>query len=297
MDHHINGKGKKHKIKNEIEKDSDDEQDEESSEDEEMEEYEEIDVDFDAVTPVESDFHGIEQLLLRLILNIRVDVSSLAGSIVEQTDVGSVIKLVDDDEDAVYGVASMLSLNKESTWAEDLKREVLLKCGDCAKEQLEQFTSIFREKRVGYLVNERFINIPPHVAVPLHKSLRKEVEEHSKNNKDSELDFILLILKSLESSSTNIMNEEKEPKSKKKKKKENILEFINFEDRFFHEVADFVFSFNVSDTTGLASWDHKDKPKKSLRTVALINATKWQAVVDKLELEMEGELTYEDGME
>merc|ERR1712059_149349 len=199
--------------------------------------------------------------------------------------------------DAVYGVASVLRLSEESTWSEDLKKEVLMKCGACAPEHLPQFTSIFREKRVGYLANERFINIPPHVAVPLHKTWGDEVEAFNKKNNGSEFDFILLIVKSLESSTEN-MNEEREPK-KKKKKENKALEFINFEDRLFHEAADISFSFNVSDTTGLAStgrWDHKDKPMKSLRTVVLLDVNKWTAVVDKLELEMDGELTYEDGM-
>merc|ERR1739848_107465 len=148
------------------------------------------------------------------------------------------------------------------------------------------------------MVNERFINIPPHVAVPLHKTLRDEVEDYNAKNSTSKFDYLLLILKSLESA-TNVMGEEKEPK-KKKKKDIKSLEFINFEDRLFHEAADVAFSFNVSDTTGLAStgrWDHKDKPMKSMRTVVLVDANKWHAVVDKLEQEMEGELTYEDGME
>merc|ERR1712059_197825 len=137
-------------------------------------------------------------------------------------EVGSVIKLVDDDEDAVYGAASVLRLSEESTWSEDLKKEVLMKCGACAPEHLPQFASIFREKRVGYLANERFINIPPHVAVPLHKTLRDEVKAFNKNNNGSEFDFILLILKSLESSTEN-MNEEREPKKKTKLWNSSIL--------------------------------------------------------------------------
>merc|ERR1712025_1194734 len=126
MEQQRNGQGsKKHKMKVNMEVE-DSENDEESSGDEEMEEFEEIDVDFDAVTPVENDFHGIEQLLLRLILNMRIDASALASSIIEQREVGSVIKLVDDDEDAVYGVASVLNLNKEASWSEDLQKEILL---------------------------------------------------------------------------------------------------------------------------------------------------------------------------
>ena len=47
------------------------------------------------------------------------------------------------------------------------------KCEKCSKEQSEKFSKLLSdpEKHVGYLISERFLNLPPNMALPLFESL------------------------------------------------------------------------------------------------------------------------------
>ena len=54
----------------------------------------------------------------------------------------------------------------------DLKKELLGKCKANSKSDFKQFENILNNKSVGYMINERFINLPPQIALPFHTSVR-----------------------------------------------------------------------------------------------------------------------------
>merc|ERR1719411_783956 len=61
-----------------------------------------MNVNFDAQTATDSDFHGIKRLLQQLFLKANVNLSALTDVILGQNHVGSVIKqapLEEDDEE------------------------------------------------------------------------------------------------------------------------------------------------------------------------------------------------------
>jgi len=266
---------------------------------------EEIDVDFDAVCPVESDFHGIKQLLLRVFLNLAIDVSELTDLVIAQSKVGSVVKVVDDEEDGVYGVLSALSMeqHKEKSCMKELVDVLSSKCKKCAKEQHNKFVSIMKEKNVGLVMNERFINIPPHISVPLHNSLRDDVSTNIKENSSLDFDYLLLFTKTTLDEPQDSSDDEA-PKAKKAKKDvkevdDDELVFANYEEEFFHKHAEVSFSFDVTQATGSSvggNWDLDDQPMKSYRTIMLVPTSKWKDVLSELAESMSGELTYEEGM-
>lgn len=274
----------------EVEEKSDDDDDNKDDD-----EDKDIDIDFDAVTPVEGDFHGIKALLLRLILNMRIDVSQMTDTLINQKDVGSVVKVNNDKDEEIYGVLSALKLDKLKEWCKDLRKSITQKC---PQNKLQKLNKIMDDGNVAFVVNERFINIPPHVAVPLHDSLRGEVRKL--NAGYTHLMFMAKTVREADAVSSE-QGSSFSPKAKKKKKEaqNSPLEFINFEDELFHQQAELSFNIDVTEAVGTAvsgEWEHGDKPMKSFRTVMLIKSDKWDAVLGLLAKSMEGELTYEEGL-
>lgn len=66
-----------------------------------------------------------------------------------------------------------------------------------AKEIEEQLNSILTDnnKKLGLLLNERFINIPAKIADPLMDSLQNEVDRIAKKNPSYNFDYLLMICK------------------------------------------------------------------------------------------------------
>ena len=54
-----------------------------------------------------------------------------------------------------------------------IKSMLLEKCEKCSKEQSEKLAKLFSDPdhHLGYLINERFLNLPPNMALPLLESL------------------------------------------------------------------------------------------------------------------------------
>ena len=63
---------------------------------------------------------------------------------------------------------------QEKETVKELKKFLVDKCRECAsKETRREFEEVMDgQHAVGFLINERFINIPPQIAVPVYKTLR-----------------------------------------------------------------------------------------------------------------------------
>lgn len=302
---------------------ADDKDDSESSEDEFPDEEESetdseceagdsnknINVEFEAQTPMEKDFHGIKRLLERLFLMQHVDLSELADVIISQSDIGSTIKLAPEDEEEdgddssaeeeVYGVSTVLSMTQHSDkpCMQEIKKGVLSKCKSNAPDKLEQFRTLFESKNIGLLINERFINIPPQFAVPLHQSLRAEFEETVASEDQSianafKFDYLLIISKTLQMTESpdgagNSSNkQEKKTKKKKKADYNKEVEYTNIEEELFHGACEVSFRYSVTEATGLAiggTWDIGGQLSKPHRTVMLVPEVKWKGIVEGIE--------------
>jgi len=276
--------------------------DSEANSDEEMEcREEDINIEFEAQTPVETDFHGIKQLLMRLFVLFHMDLSELTDLFLSQTNVGSTIKVVDDEEDEIYGINSVISLKKHEDKAcvKELKKNILTKCKGVASDDSQKLEAIFDKYNVGFVINERFINIPPQIALPFHKSLRAEVDEAASEDTTFNFDYLLLISKTLQE--TSVPGNDAAPggskkKGKKKKaKKEGMgtdeVEYTNFEEELFHKASEVSFSYNVTEATGLAiggKWDFGDQLMKTYRTVMLVPVAKWNGIIAGMEQALGG---------
>nr|XP_060499024.1 BRCA2 and CDKN1A-interacting protein [Panthera onca] len=146
----------------------------------------------------------------------------------------------------------------------------------------EMLDALFNDasKPVGFLLSERFINVPPQIALPMHQQLRKELAEAHRTNKPcGECSFYLLISKTFVEAGKN------NPRKKRSSQEKDELMFANAEEEFFYEKAILKFNYSVqeeSDTCLGGRWSFDDVPMKPLRTVMLIPGDKMDEIMGKL---------------
>nr|XP_020460845.1 BRCA2 and CDKN1A-interacting protein [Monopterus albus] len=268
----------------------DDYSEEEDSEASEEEINEEVIVDFEAHTISDSDFNGIKKLLQQLFLKAHVNTSEMTDIIIQQNHIGSVIRQAevpedsdDDDPDEVFGFITMLSLTERKgvQCVEQVKELIMDQCeknsSHSMSEQLEQILND-TTKPVGLLLSERFINVPPQIALPLHKQLQDEIGEAQRTNKPSgKCHYCLMISKTCKEATVS------QPARGGAPKEEYM--FINAEEEFFYEKAILKFHYSVqeeADSCLSGRWSFQDVPMKPFRTVMLIPADRMPAIMDKL---------------
>ncbi|XP_077933109.1 BRCA2 and CDKN1A-interacting protein [Halichoerus grypus] len=276
----------------EDEDEDDGDSDEEEDEDDESVD-EEVNVEFEAYSISDKDYDGIKKLLQQLFLKAPVNTAELTDLLIQQNHIGSVIKQTDVsedsdddvDEDEIFGFISLLNLTerKGTQCAEQIKELILSSCEkSCGKSLVEQLDTHLNDtsKPVGFLLSERFINIPPQIALPMHQQLQKELAEaHETNKPCGKCYFYLLISKTFVEAGKN------NSKKKGNNQKEEELMFANAEEEFFYEKAILKFNYSVqeeSDTRLGGRWSFDDVPMKPLRTVMLIPGDRMNEIMDKL---------------
>ncbi|XP_061665624.1 protein BCCIP homolog isoform X2 [Syngnathoides biaculeatus] len=252
---------------------------------------EEVTVDFEAHAVSHNDFNGIKKLLQQLFLKAHVNTSEMADLIIQQSHLGSVIKQAevpedsddDDDPDEVFGFITVLNLTERKgvQCVEQLKELILDRCekssGRAAAEQLERTLGDAADP-VGLLLSERFVNVPPQIALPLHKQLQEEIGEAERTDKPSgKCRYFLMISKTCKEAGKSVPARGSAPKDQ--------YVFINAEEEFFYEHAVSKFHFSVqedADSCLSGRWSFEDVPMKPFRTVMLIPADRMPAIMDKL---------------
>uniref|UniRef100_A0A8C3IY16 BRCA2 and CDKN1A interacting protein n=1 Tax=Chrysemys picta bellii TaxID=8478 RepID=A0A8C3IY16_CHRPI len=275
------------------EQDSDSEQGDSASEEEEI--SEEVNVEFEAHSISDNDYDGIKKLLQQLFLKAPVNTAELTDILIQQNHIGSVIKQAEvqeesddeeEEEDEVFGFISLLNLTerKGTQCAEQIKELILSLCEkNCDQSMVEQLDKLLNDttKPVGFLLNERFINVPPQIALPMHQQLQKELAETQRTNKPcGKCYYYLLISKTF----TETAKRSSKKRGESTQQKEELM-FANAEEEFFYEKALLKFSYSVqeeSDTCLGGRWSFDDVPMKPLRTIMLIPSDRMNAIMDKL---------------
>merc|ERR1711872_35647 len=283
----------------------DEEYDSEEAEDEEEEDDAlgvEMNVNFDAQTATDADFHGIKRLLQQLFLKANVNLSALTDVILGQNHVGSVIKQApfDDEEeeedemesdavDEVFGISTVINLTQRLTKEtadprsegdKAIKQMVDLlvkesdKNGGPVQTKTMQAFLTDKEKHTGWLLNERFVNIPAQISLPLYDSLRDEMHSACAKGQKFKFDYFLL------------MSKAHKAKTAKKKESEELL-FTNGEEELFQEESAFSFAFSVADQqadadTILDGGNDGETSYESWRVVMIIPAEKMEVVAKKM---------------
>nr|XP_045005039.1 BRCA2 and CDKN1A-interacting protein isoform X2 [Jaculus jaculus] len=245
-----------------VEDEDSDEEDSDEDEDDEVIDQE-VNIEFEAYSISDQDHDGIKKLLQQLFLKSPVNTAELTDLLIQQNHIGSVIK--------------------GTPCAEQIKELVLSFCEkNCDKSTVEQLDKLLNDtvKPVGFLLSERFINVPPQIALPMHQQLQKELAEAHRTNKPcGKCHSYLLISKTfVEAGKSSAKKGHNSPK-------QGVLMFANAEEEFFYEKAVLKFSYSVqaeSDTCLGGRWSFDDVPMKPLRTVMLIPGEKMNEIMEKL---------------
>ncbi|KAJ8752201.1 hypothetical protein K2173_003809 [Erythroxylum novogranatense] len=159
------------------------------SEEEENEFVGVVQADFAFFDPKSEDFHGVRILLQTYLDNEKWDLSGFVDLILEQTTVGTVVKVEDDEDGAPFSIITALNLGryKEHKCIMEL-REFLLKV--CLEKSVkDDLMLLLRDEaqNVGLLVSQRVVNLPLQLLPPLYDALFDEVSWATEDEPTEEL--------------------------------------------------------------------------------------------------------------
>ncbi|KAF5307080.1 hypothetical protein FQR65_LT07139 [Abscondita terminalis] len=245
---------------------------------------EEIQADFEGRNLEAQDFNGIRQLLRQLFLKEHVDVTQLSDMLIAQEGIGSVLKQSwnededdDDDDDTltealdVFGVTSIINLSShQETPVVQQLFELMQRIKKDSDEEIKRKidTILEKSKKLGLLINERFINLPPKISDPLFSSLQTEISRMEKRDPSYKFDYLVLICKIY----------------KPKDQKSNVI-FSNAEEEIFDKEAEVNIEYNVSsqcDTGLTGQWDDGDSEMIPYRRILFIQGSKFPLIVQKI---------------
>lgn len=143
-----------------------------------------VDVDFEFFDPKSSDFHGIKSLISQTFAQDAelIQISQFTDLTIEQSTIGSCVK-VDGSEDDPYAFMSIVNLThhaeQECTqqFKQYLTERISLGTHSISHQSKEDLLNILNSKilQVGWLVNERLINMPTEISAPMLKMLLEEI--------------------------------------------------------------------------------------------------------------------------
>ncbi|XP_076245230.1 protein BCCIP homolog [Calliopsis andreniformis] len=257
----------------------------------------EIQVDFEGRSPLDPDYHGIKTLLQQLFLKAHIDLGALTELIISQNYVGSVVKQSEDlegsdDEDSdindVFGITTVINLSSGQNYPciqqlrELLKQLASEHANDATNNMIKHVLENDSEP-LGLLINERFVNIPAQISVPLLENLVSEIKRANSKRMPFNFSYYVLICKLYKT------EDQKIGKKLKHKKKDNLEEpttiWSNPEEEIFAEEATYSFEFSVekeSDSGLSGTWTEGDDEMVPYRRVLLFESTKLQSIIDKI---------------
>ncbi|XP_020298172.1 protein BCCIP homolog [Pseudomyrmex gracilis] len=269
-----------------------------NSEDEEQEAVE-IQIDFEGRNAQDPDYHGIKTLLKQLFLKAHIDLGGLTDLIISQNYVGSVIKQAtdenesedednDDEVNDVFGVTTVINISdKQNIPCIQQLRDLLKQLADehatdAANTMINNLLGNDAEQ-LGLLINERFVNIPAKISVPLLEHLISEVERANNRNMPFNFSYYIFICKLYKSDDKKIENTKN-----KKKNIDNVPSVLwsNPEEEIFAEDATVSFEFSVEEEadSGLSGkWTERDDEMTPYRRVLLFEASKLPLILQKIQ--------------
>ncbi|CAI9785457.1 unnamed protein product [Fraxinus pennsylvanica] len=203
-----------------------------------------VQADFAFFDPKPGDFHGVKVLLQTYLGSKQWDLSGFVDLILGQPTVGTVVKIENDEDDAVYSIITALNLGRyqDNKCINELKGYLLKVCQE--NYVLAKLRSLIGEHAgdVGLVVSQRVVNLPPQLLPPLYDSLFDEVSWATEDEPTEELrnsfrfKFYLIISKIYKHKSIDQI------KGPSRSEDEAIM-YIKPEDEVFHKLSSWSFSF------------------------------------------------------
>ncbi|CAH0721166.1 unnamed protein product, partial [Brenthis ino] len=246
----------------------------------------ELQADFEGRNPEDCDFHGIKQLLRQLFLKSNVDLGGLAQIIISQNYVGSVVKQClddgqdeDDDEDdgsdGVFGITTVLNITKrkEENCIKQIRTLLTTLANDNADDRTKGLVSKIlsdEANHVGLVINERILNIPAAISVPLFSSLQSELDKALKKNMPYNFQYLIWICKTYKTGDD-----------------ESDILFANQEEKPLAEESLASFDVDVTEQADLSQWDYDGGAMTPCRKILIFEGKKFNHLIRLLKEEVE----------
>lgn len=279
---------------NESMSDDTDSQDDDEDADDEVDDNEEIMIDFEARSIEESDFESVKLLVQQKLGSFSLNVHETAKIIVQQDSIGNVIfQSLQEDEDettesmeasnsnsdsTIFGVLSLVDLNSSrcKKYSDDFKSFILKESQKHDKQNNKNLTAqlsqLFKEKKVSFVVNERFINIPPAISVPMFESLLKDLEQIKSNENNFTSDYWLFLSKRFQSDGAESENDS------------NLI-YSNPEEEVFEQFSEFKFEITHGKQTPKGTngkWSNKDPQLSTVTNCLVVSFNKIKDCIEKI---------------
>ncbi|KAI9580463.1 protein BCCIP homolog [Glossina fuscipes] len=227
-------------------------------------------IDVEDCKPSDPDWRGIYRLLQKVFFKAHIDLQAMSEIIIEQNFIGSVIRQYKSDNNGnelddgnvsgenplqyhrtIFGITTVLNITDKEDIA---NKRCLQELRSFLIEKAEKSTNNTSFKNfcdaldneahpIGYLINERFLNIPAKISIPLLENLQQEITAAQSENVKYDFVYFLMIIKIYRKEA-----KENEPKQDYYVNAEEELLVQKAVDSFEYSVAD------VSDADYSGDW-------------------------------------------
>ncbi|KAJ3301658.1 Mss4p nuclear export [Blyttiomyces sp. JEL0837] len=249
-----------------------------------------IDVDFDFFDPKDIDFHGLKSLLKQLFPEEieNLNMSDIAQHIIDHPEIGSIVKIDDDVGSDPYAVMTVVDLSvtpgggdkREKPCIDAIVGYLLKKVNASSSDKKAELKGILNSKRVGLLINERVINMPPQIVPPMFKMLIEEVQWQAEEKGLKPYDYFLCYSKTYSEFETE--DPETAQPGKKKKRKGTTFNFFQVEDEVFEEFSTLSIDVELSTEYDSLPQVFSESGLRPARKICLIPASKAPALLERL---------------
>lgn len=254
-----------------------------------------VQVNFEIHPPIDDDLDGATTLLRQTLLNF-VDSTGLARYLIGQKELTQIVAIEGPDEENtsedgepdndIYGLSSVVHLptsdSEEDQLEVDARRELLRFVENKCPKLKEHLNSKDAQAKIGYVVNERYINLPPQLALPQLKALTKYLDD----KRYTHLVFISKILLRAKQDDTKLPS--KKSKSGTSSGQSEPIVFVNPEEEIIFEGAEFYEDIDVSSQCDEnASWATSSDAKYiPHRRIIFVDYKRWQDILKNLVKEL-----------
>lgn len=252
-----------------------------------------VDVDFDFYNPDEIDYHAIKKLLSQLFSSDAelLNLGDFADIMIEENQVGTTVK-VDDQKSDPYALLSIINLNqqKDKEGVKQLSTYLSNKCpkkNEALQKAVKKILSLSTDKHVGWVVSERFINMPVEIMAPMYSMLQEELKKAVSENDPYDFEWYMFISKTYkEVASTADEENEEQPQKKAKTEISGETFYFQSEDEIIAKYAEYQYDFKFTNNEKEQAADSRrafsDFGISPARKLLLVHKSKFDDLVNEI---------------
>ncbi|KAI8362598.1 p21-C-terminal region-binding protein-domain-containing protein [Blakeslea trispora] len=212
-----------------------------------------VDVDFDFYNPDDIDYHALKKLLGQLFSSDAelIQLGDMADIIIEENQVGTTVK-VDDQKSDPYAILSIINMHQHKQ-KEGIKQLCSYLSNKCPKKNeslaIKKILSLASEdQHLGWVVSERFINMPVEIMAPMYSMLQEELKKAVEEKEPYVFEWYMFISKTYKEVASTVDEEEEEPQQKKAKTVDSETFYFQSEDEIIAKYAEHQFDFKFTNS-------------------------------------------------